>query len=154
MQNQVKKHSQLLNLSMICSCVSSAAILLCIFAERSKSAIYLILIPTLFWVGLIVEQCLFWITNSVLRKIIKTNNVRRIYSRAGIISPFQTQLGTVADYTFIMSLILFVIFFMAEWGKDSFQFVLLFLIVSSFRIHCIANGKNYFYKIYFLRRRG
>lgn len=154
MKQQIRKHSLFLDLSIIFSCVSSASLLLCIFAVRSDLQIYLFLIPVIFWFGLIAEQVFFWKANSILKQIINTGQVRRLNTKLGIIAPLQTELGAMADLIFVVSLIVFVILLIGNWGNGLFEFIFLFLIVLSFRIHCIANGKNYWYKKYFSRRRG
>lgn len=154
MKHQVRKHAQLLRLSMVSSCVSSAAILLCILAVRSDLKMYLFLIPTVFWLGLIAEQVFFRKANSLLKQILGTGQVRRIHAKPGIFALFQTELGGIADLTFVLSLIVFLILFIGRWGNGFFQFVFLFLMVLSFRIHCVANGKNYWYKKYLLSGRG
>ena len=154
MRRQVRKHSLFLKFSMISSCVSSAALLLCIFAVRSDLKIYLFLIPVIFWFGLIAEQVFFWKANSILKQIINTGQVRRSNTKPGIIAPLQTELGAIADLIFVVSLIVFLILVIGNWGNSLFQFIFLFLIVLSFRVHCIANGKNYWYKKYLSRRRG
>ena len=154
MQRYIRKHARLLKFSMISSCISSASLLICIFAVHNDSPIYLFVIPIIFWVGLIAEQYFFWMANSILRQIINTEKPRRIHKNLGIISPLQTELGSIADFVFVISLIVFIILMIGGWGKQIFQYIFLFLIVLSFRIHCIANGKNYWYKKYLSRRRG
>lgn len=148
MKEQIRKHSLLLTLSIIFSFVSSASILLCIFAERRDLPLFLFLIPMIFWLGLIGEQILFWSANSVLKKIIGTGKIRRLRARPGIIAPLQTRWGIIADFIFVISLIVFAIMAIVSPSSDAIQFIFLFLIVFSFRIHCIANGKNYKYKKY------
>ena len=149
MQQYIKKHARLLMFSMTSSCISSMSLLLCIFAVKSDSPIYFFVIPIIFWLGLIAEQLSFWIANSVLKKIITEEKPRRIHNNFGIISLMQTDLGSIADIVFVASLVIFIILALGGWGKQVFQFIFLFLMVLSFRIHCIANGKNYWYKKYF-----
>ena len=146
MKQQIRKHALLLKSSMISSCVSSVSLLLCIFAVRSDLKIYRFLIPMIFWLGLIAEQVFFWKANSILKQIINTGQVERLNKKPGIIAPLQTELGAIADLVFVVSLIVFLILMIGNWGQSVFQFIFLFLIVLSFRIHCVANGKNYWYK--------
>ncbi len=153
MKQQIKNHALLIVISLIFSFVSSAALLLCIPAIKSDSSFYLIVIPMMFWGGLVAEQCVFWRANWILKSILSEGHTRQIHIRPGIICPLQTILGTIADLTFAISLIVYIVLVVINVGTNTIQFLLLFLIVLSFRVHCIANGKNYWYKKYFLHRR-
>ena len=154
MTADVKRHSWLVIMALIASGVSAAAILLCIWAVRTEAEIFLYLIPTIFWLALILEQVFIWKANSILKKIVEKEKIRKIQAKPGIIAPFQTKLGVIADISFIVSLVVFTVLVILNWGNDWLQFVCLFLIVLSFRVHCIANGKNYYYKMHVLSKRG
>lgn len=154
MRYMVEQHSRLVRYSLISSGVSSLAVLLCIFGAKGEQKILAIILPIIFWVGLILEQYFIWDANRLLRKIEKTNKVEKIHCLPGIVSIAKSQLGMIADCVFIGALIGFIVLHIGKWGEQHIQYILLFFIVLSFRVHCIANGKNYQYKNYLLHERG
>lgn len=135
-----KRHAHLLKIAMIFSTISSASILLCTLAETIENSVFLFIIPIVFWGGLVIEQILFWQANKLLK--LKNNRIQEI----GLFSFGKTKLGLIADYTLGVAVVLYSVFFICGWGEQGIQFFLLFCIVLAFRMHCIANGRNYRYK--------
>ena len=148
MGHMKKRHSRLLRYSMVSSVISSSALLLCFWGIQREKEIFAIIIPIVFWVGLILEQCFMWEANRIFNKF------KKVRCLPGIISICKTQLGFISEIVFLVTLIGFIVLFVGRWGEQFFQYILLFFIVLSFRIHCIANGKNYRYKNNLLYERG
>ena len=134
-------------LSLIFSAVSSGAVLLCIMNPTKDAAEQALIYSasSIFWAGLILEQIFIWMANAK-RKKTADKNEKKDKSRPGIISFFKTRLGKISDIVFILSFITYIIMLVTEVGIDFSQYVILFLIVLSFRFHCISNGKNYIYR--------
>lgn len=154
MRYVIERFVRLVKYSLVSSVLSSSAVLLCIWGVQNEQTIAEIIIPIIFWAGLIFEQYFLWDANRLLKKIEKNNKIKKIRNLPGIISIAKTRLGLIADCVLISALIGFVILFIGNLGEHFTQYILLFFIVLSFRIHCIANGKNYRYKNYLLHERG
>lgn len=131
-------------LSLFFSVISSLPILLCILNPKSDKDERTVIFITsaVFWAGLIAEQAFIWLANFQRKKL--SDNKKGGYP--GIISFFKTKVGKVSDIILIISVIAFIIMSTAEISVNVVQFIILFLIVLSFRFHCITNGKNYSYK--------
>jgi len=154
MKKKRKQHEQFLYSSLLCSLISSMAVLLCVPAEISKSEMYVNFIPIVFWIGTILEQLFMWNANITYKRLVRIDDTPKDNDRIGIISIGKTRLGKIADLAFVISIIVFLILYIGRWGKENIQFILLFFIIFSFRVHCITNGKNYRYKENLLHKRG
>ena len=155
MVGNLKKCKQLLIFSIVCSFASSLSILSCIFIKRNDAAslVIKIVFPLMFWIALFCEQFLFWKSNSIRKEILKTENYRRLNSKIGLISIFQNYYGAAADIVFVISFVLVIIFLIFGTKKQAIQYILIFLLVLSFRLHCILNGKNFKYINYLIKRK-
>ena len=151
MRQTYKEHRVLLMASVIFSVLSSFAISFIAFALKYDAKWAKIPISLLFWLGLIGEQVCFWLANSILKKLLPTIKIR-FNPKPGLISPFSTSMGAIADIVFVVSFIAFIIFCIFNIGKDNIQYIFLFLLVLSFRLHCILNGKNFWYSNLLSRR--
>ena len=150
----VTRYKKYLLFSLISSVISSVSVLLCIFEPKGRAeAILKISTAAIFWLGLIFEQLFIWWANAFRRSLQKRTDAYTITGLPGICSFFKTELGFFTDTTFIISLIVYTVLAIGKWGTDVVQYIFLFLIVLSFRWHCIANGKNYSYKRYLVQRR-
>ncbi len=140
-ENKCRLYSRI---SLIFSVISSLPILFCIMNPQSdKDEKTLVFIASsVFWAGLIAEQVFIWMANFQRKKL--SENKKSAYP--GIISFFKTKPGKVSDIVLIVSVTVFIIMSAAKISVNVGQFILLFLIVLSFRFHCITNGKNYSYK--------
>ena len=151
MRQTYKEHRILLVASAVFSVLPSLAIPFIVFSLNDNTKPVQIMISLLFWLGLIGEQVCFWLANSRLKKLIPFIK-SRFKPKIGLISPFSTSIGAIADIAFAVSFIAFVILCVFEIGKDNIQSILLFLLVLSFRLHCILNGKNFWYSNLLSRR--
>lgn len=151
----MKKLSRRLGAAFTFSALSSLAVLLAILSELESDYEYIAVIAasSVFWLFLILEQLYMWLANSARKKLERTESVRRLDGLFGAISFFKTPFGFVMDVLFIGCTVAFAVLAIGDWGRGIAQYVLLFLIVLTFRWHSIANGKNYRYKILLKRRR-
>ena len=151
MSREIVAHRILLALSVLLSVISSAAILFVIIAVQQNAKWASIPISLLFWAGLIGEQICFWIANARLKRI-SADGASHLRPRIGILAVGQTLYGAIADVIFVLSLPAFLLCSFLHIGEANMQYVLSFLLVLSFRLHCILNGKNYWYSNLLLRR--
>ena len=150
----VARYKRYLLFSLVSSVISSLAVLLCIFELKGQAdAILKILTAAIFWLGLIFEQLFIWLANALRRSLQKQADAYTITGLPGICSFLKTELGFFTDTALVISLIVYTVLSIGNWGINILQFIFLFLIVLSFRWHCIANGKNYRYKRYLVQRR-
>lgn len=135
--------------SILCSVLSSVPVALIPFVRgNGDNKVFNIIIPVIFWLGLIGEQFFIWRANRY-RKILEKKNSRypkRIRGRPGVFSVFRSTEGMVADALFLICLIVFVVFALLHKGESVLQYILIFCMILSFRLHCIFDGINYRYK--------
>lgn len=141
-------------LSLIFSAISSSAILLCMLkVEESAEKSLMIIISTMFWLGLILEQVFIWLVNGLRKNMQSRAEKINISGYPGICSFFKSEFGFFTDVVLIISIIALIVLNIGKWELENLNFIFLFLLVLSFRLHCIANGKNYRYKRYLIQRR-
>lgn len=146
MSRQKRKHTVLFCASIACSAVSSLSLLAAMLVNsEGKNKEILITFSLVFWVGLILEQALFWRADRLM-KVAITKGENHIHGNPGIFSAFACTEGLVADAVFVISLIMFVACEAFGFGKAVMQYILICLIVLSFRLHCFLNGRNYKYE--------
>lgn len=151
----IKKFSLFVNLSVIASIISSVSIMACAFLGKSDNIdqVIKIIFPLVFWIGLLIEQYFIWNANSFRKKLESEGKLRRIRGKPGAVSILQTEEGAIADLILVISLIVFVILLLFGIGKGFPQYLFIFFVVLSFRMHCILNGKNFRYKKYLAKRK-
>ena len=151
----IKKFSLFVNLSVIASIISSVSIMACAFLGKSDNIdqVIKIIFPLVFWIGLLIEQYFIWNANSFRKKLESEGKLRRIRGKPGAVSILQTEEGAIADLILVISLIVFVILLLFGIGKGFPQYLFIFSVVLSFRMHCILNGKNFRYKKYLAKRK-
>ncbi len=143
-----------IKISQVFAVISSLSVLLIVInVEDSKKIIVSVAASLMFWLGLIAEQLFVWSANKQRKKLEQSVGSYKDRGLPGIFSFFKTKMGLVADVAFILSTVTYIILFAGNWGEDTVQYIFLFLMVLSFRLHCIANGKNYRYIHYLQKRR-
>lgn len=141
-----RKHAVLFITSLVCSVISSLSLLAAILVNsEGKNKEILIAFGLVFWIGLVLEQILFWKANQLM-KIALLKDRRRIRGRPGIISLSTYMEGFVVDIVFVVALISLVVCMAFGFGETLMQYILICLMVLSFRLHCFLNGRNYKYK--------
>lgn len=155
MNRLFRKFSRMIKLSIAASIVSSVSILGIAFIgkELAFEKLIQILFPIIFWVGTIIEQAMIWSANSIRTKLEAEGKLRRIRGRPGALSILQTEEGAITDFVLIISIITLSVLLLFKIGKDFTQYLFIFFIVLSFRMHCILNGKNFRYKKYLAKRK-
>lgn len=155
MKQLILKFTHMMNAAIVCSFVSSFALLSCIFIGMNEVSdkIIGIIFPIIFWLGLIVEQILIWKSNAVRKEIENIGETRKFRGRPGIINIWKNRYGAIADIVCIASLLQLVVFTIIGIGEEAIQYILIFLLVLSFRLHCILNGQNFRYKKYLEKRK-
>ena len=155
MRSKIRDFNLFVTLSIVFSVVSSASIIACIFigTNEATNKILRLVFPIVFWLGLIAEQVFIWKANSLRKYFEVTVKKRRIRMNPGIVSILQTEAGAIADIVFAVSLVVFVILMATGIGEKAIQYIFIFLLVFSFRLHCILNGKNFRYKKFLAKRK-
>lgn len=155
MNGLIKKCFRMLILAIICSFISSISIIPSAFVQESeKISVAKIIFPLFFWIGLGLEQYFFWKSNVLRKKILNACGFQEQKSKCGLISFAQNKYATITDATMIISLLFFLILMIARVGENSAQYIFIFLLVLSFRLHTILNGKNFRYIIHFVKKEG
>lgn len=151
----IKKFSSFVSLSIIASIISSVSIMECAFLGKSDNIdqVIKIIFPLVFWIGFLAEQFFIWNANSIRKKLETEPKLRRIQGRLGVLSILQTEEGAITDIVMAISMIVFAILLLFKIGKGFPQYLFIFLIVLSFRLHCILNGKNFRYRKYLVKRK-
>ena len=148
MKEIIKSHDKCIYLSIVFSIVSSISLIAAAWVNSENiNQTVLKVLGLVFWIGLALEQALFWKANK-LRKDLAKNDKGAPTGKIGLLSHGTTKSCFVADVVFAGSLILFVICMLFHFGEELLQYILISLLVLSFRMHCILNGINYRYKKY------
>lgn len=155
MRSWLKVYSDSITFSIVFSVLSSLSILSIIFLNKSEALdnVLRIVFPTVFWFGLAGEQFFIWRANSVRKSIEKSGKFRKPQSGIGIISFLRTEAGLIVDVVFALSFITLLILMIFSIGEKVVQYIFIFLLVLSFRLHCILNGKNFRYKKFLAKRK-
>lgn len=155
MRQLISKFTRLINTAIVCSFISSFALLSCTFIGMNDISDKIIgmIFPIIFWLGLIAEQILIWKSNAIRKEIENIGGTRKFRGRPGIINIWKNRYGAIADIVCIVSLLLSVVFMIIGIGEKAIQYILIFLLVLSFRLHCILNGQNFRYKKYLEKRK-
>ena len=141
-----QKHAVLFAFAMVFSVISSLSLMAAMLVNNEgKNKGILVTFGLLFWFGLILEQVLFWKANRLM-KIAVAKERRRIHGAPGILSLSTCPEGLAVDIAFGVSLIAFIICITFGIGEMLLQYIVICLMVLSFRLHCFLNGRNYKYK--------
>lgn len=155
MRRQLSNYSKNITFSIVFSTLSSSSILSIVFLNKNEilDSILRIIFPMIFWLGLIGEQFFIWKANFIRKSIEKSGKFRKIKSGIGIISFLGTEAGLIADVVLALSFVTLLILMIFNIRESVVQYIFIFLLVLSFRLHCILNGKNFRYKKYLAKRK-
>lgn len=144
-ENKTKKY---LYMAIISACISSASILLCMANNNQTEAFIRIVFPAIFW-GFIVIEIIFLLKADKYRKKCVSNQKRGIrkHQKAGILYFFSNKKAKIVDVCFLLSLLIEIVLMLVGNGDKTFNYLIIFVIVFSFHMHCFMNGKNYLYII-------
>lgn len=150
----ISRYIRELRVAIICSLISSVSLLFSMLdVNDSKDFVFKIFASSLFWIGLIAEQIFIWKVNKFRKNMESKLSVRKIQGLPGICSFFKTESGFIADIVLILSFITCIVLAIGNWGVNVTQYIFIFLLVLSFRLHCILNGKNFRYKKIIAKRK-
>lgn len=104
-----------------------------------------------FWFGLLGTITTAVIINMFRKKNCKYKSKHHELNQIGLISFFKNKPAIVADVVMFVSIVCFIV---AKIWIDNLYllFICLAIFVFSFGMHCMLNGKNYFYLNYKVRR--
>lgn len=155
MRRWIKVYSNSITCSIVFSVISSLSILSIVFLDKSESLdiVLRIVFPIVFWLGFVGEQFFIWKATFLRKSIEKSDDFRKNKAGIGLISFLRTEAGLIADVALALSSITLLILIIFSIGENVVQYVFIFLLVLSFRLHCILNGKNFRYKKYLAKRK-
>lgn len=131
-----KSSRELFRMTLIFSAASSIVVLAVPLLENAGK-VRTVVLPLIFWAGLILEQVMFHCFAKSL------NNEKGNRELPGAVAFFKTNAGRKADIVLIVSLVLFILLAAIQKDESIIQYILIFAAVLSFRLHAIFNGRNY-----------
>ncbi len=154
MKKVYKSFSLNITISLVYSLISSLAILPIMFLgeDEFKNQIIKIIFPVIFWLCTVFELVFIITANSIRKELESYPENKKFKRRIGVISFFSNKLAANVDLIFIVSLIVFLVMSIFGLGEKVVQYVLMFILILTFRVHCTLNGKNYRYKRYLKKR--
>ena len=139
----------LLSASIVCFFITASVFLIIpLKVSDSYESMFNILIPSVFWlftlIGIVIQIILAkrrreWIISNRLEK--SPNFMGRI----GLISPMKNLYGSIADIVFLISVIGFIISMILTDSRGYACYVSLAGMIFAFSMHCIFNGRIFFY---------
>lgn len=138
-------------------CISFALILIATMLIISIIFIKLIdneltfkkVIALLFWLCVIFEQIFFWLSNNKRKKLenqlINEDKLIVNYLQPGLVSFFRNKEATVADIAFISSSVLLTVLSVNSSKIGWLILSTVAMVFLTFNLHCLLNGKNYFF---------
>lgn len=143
-----KKEIILLYVSIGCFFLMSVSFLLMPidFATRG-SQIFNLLIGIMFWTFLVAGLVIQFILNKIRKNWFIRNRIRssQFRSKVGLISFVRNLPACIADGILAVSLIGLIISVIATNGIGYVCYIFMALLVFSFCMHCILNGKIYYF---------
>lgn len=154
MKKVYKSFSLNITISLVYSLISSFAILPVMFLgeDEFKNQIIKIIFPVIFWLCTVFELVFIITANSIRKELENNPGNKKFKRRIGVISFFSNKFAANVDLIFIVSLIVFLVMSIFGLGEKVVQYVLMFILILTFRVHCTLNGKNYRYKRYLRKR--
>lgn len=133
--------NRILQIVIIIGCLflSSACVLMVPIAHNRKALT--MLCSGMFWGFLLAGYAMLWFVNRFRQKQKQAVVKRRI----GIITFFRNPPARMMDCICIIGIVLLLISMKASFMQGYLQFVLSFLVLFSFHMHCILNGENFQY---------
>lgn len=144
MNSSYGKYLTLFRLSVLCSFISSLAVIfIALGAGENKMNTPKLVSALVFWIGLIAEQVLFWRANSMRKKMLGLN--KKTKKNIGLLSVCKNKYAAVTDIVLAVSIVLLILFLIFGLFNNIVQYILCCIIILSFRLHCILNGENFSY---------
>lgn len=148
----LQRTTNLLKVSIGCIVLSSLAFMcipICNSVEGALGKIFSIIIACLFWGGLILGQVFFWRANKGRKRIQQRAYKVRFLKNAsvGLVTFGTSKEARICDVTFAVSLVTSIAFNLLRIQIDWLVILSLAVLLLSFNLHCILNGKTYRYII-------
>lgn len=118
-------------------------------ASTESISLYTLIAGLMFWISIImgiITQCVLAYRRKNWQAIHRIKKAR-VAQRIGLISFFKNSYAAIADAATILSLIGLVIVMIATQGSGYICYVCISLFVFSFSMHCILNGKVFYYVV-------
>lgn len=144
MKKYAKNRILQLVIIIVCLFISSACVLVVPVAHNRKALT--MICSGLFWGFLFAGYLMFWLVNHFRKKQMATRG------KIGIITFFRNTPAKLMDCICIAGIILLLISVKAEFLQGYLQYIISFLVLFSFHMHCILNGENFQYMCNEIRR--
>ncbi len=113
---------------------------------EARTNLYTVVVGACFWIFLVLGIVTQFILSKRRRDWYRIQRVRsRNYNRIGLLAVFKNKLAIVADIAFVISLLGFAVTMFMTNSTGYTCYVFLSLLVFSFCMHCILNGKIYYH---------
>ena len=122
-------------------------------AQKEQSQIPMFISGACFWIGLIGTVWMAIKINKARKQSYLFKDKQPKVKQFGLICFFKNKEAKVADIAMFASAVGFIITRICT-GSFYWLFIFLALFVFSFGMHCMLNGKNYFYLTYKAREEG
>lgn len=155
MNRLYRSFSQNISFSILFSVLSSLAVLPIMFIgeDEHKNQFIKIFFPIFFWLCTVFELVFIFTANSIRKELEKYPENRKFKRSIGLVNFFSNKIAAKVDMIFILLLLVFFIMSIFGLGENIVQYVVLFILILTFRVHCTLNGKNYRYKRYLRKRK-
>lgn len=133
-------------------CVFSVSFLLMSIKNENTSdklSIYSLIAGIIFWTSMLILIVVQIILSLRMKKWMKKYKIKqfRDASKIGIISFFKNTYAIVADVLMVISLTVLVVLIVVTQGTGYICFIAIAIFVFSFSMHCVLNGKVFYYVI-------
>lgn len=126
-------------LTVIAYALSSLSFILFYFADYQKNGFTKVLgylLPSVFWAGLVIGV--------IMQVVISVKLKGKANNRVGIISFFKNKYALIFDILMIISFIVTLILMILKINNFA-AFLAISLMIFSFELHCVFNGKYFNY---------
>lgn len=146
----LQRTTNLLKVSIGCIILSSlafASIPICSSMEGPPGKMCSIIVACVFWGGLILEQVFFWRANEGRKRIQqRAFKAKRLKNASiGLVTFGTSKEARICDIAFVISLITSIVFNFLKVRINWLVILSLAILLLSFNLHCILNGKTYRY---------
>lgn len=137
-------------LSILMAVIESISLLMVPLSDLNGTAgqkIAAYLVAVIFWLSLIFEIVFVYISSKKRRKMEKEKHFHRsgkeMPKRIGLVSFLKNFEASVVDIALFIIAIIVVILTWTQGGNEWLNIIFISLLILSFNLHCILNGKNY-----------
>lgn len=108
-----------------------------------QKPILVVAVGITFWISALIGYAFVIAANSVRKQITRLLSGSHAFlnGKIGVIMFFSNAYATIADVILIISFVTFVLINFSELNTSYLAYVFLFLLIFSFNMHCLFNGK-------------